>query len=248
MISKELDKSFFIYVFIFLLLLVYSSLPLAQNVKTYIPEKAYPLLPVFKKEHERLSPVFPYYPYYPALAEHESCISLKHSRCMSPSSELKTSREQGVGLPQITRVWRNDGSLRFDKLQEMRDKYDDELRELSWLTIKERPELQIRILVILTQENWKKFFMISDDWQRLAMSDSAYNGGAGDVDKARRICGLKKGCDPQVWFGNVESVIPKSTVPLYGTRSAKDINLHHVDDVLNNRYNKYNDYYHSTSY
>lgn len=224
--------------------LVFFSYPASsQNVKTYIPEKAYPLLPKLKSEAERLHPNGPSLGYYASLIEQESCISLKHSRCWSPTSRLKTSRETGAGLPQITVAYRADGSVRFDKLEEMRDNYVDELKELSWENVYERPDLQLRVVVLLTQENWKRFFMVKNYDGKLGFTDSAYNGGPRDVEKGRLICGLKKGCNPDLWFGNVEYTIPKSTKPLYGTRSAKDINLEHVYNVTQVRFGKYQSYF-----
>jgi hypothetical protein len=62
-------------------------------------------------------------------------------------------------------------------------------------------------------------------------ADAAYNGGIDGVLNERRACGMTDNCDPQQWWGNVERVCLKSKAPLYGTRSACDINRHHVKDV-----------------
>ena len=243
-VESELSRKIYSKVFLLFALLLVSLVSFAQNVKTHIPERAFQYLPIYEKEAARIAPEIGYLPYYPALTEHESCISLKHSKCFSPTSELKTSRELGIGLAMVTKAYRKDGTLRFDKLQEMRSAYWSELQDLSWNNIKQRPDLQIRVVILLTKENWNKFFLLKDPWQRLAMTDSAYNGGAGSVQQAMRICGLKKGCDPQVWFDNVELVIPKSKeiMPGYG-RSPYQINTHHVDDVMNTRYPKYKKYF-----
>lgn len=244
LISKRAEKIIYLLVAVFIAILLMISSASAQDVHTYIPEKAYQYLPTLKKESDRIMPSFDQDPYFGALIEHESCIGLKHSKCWSPTSELKTSRELGIGLPQITKAYAKDGSLRFDKLTEMRNAYADELKELSWLNVKERPDLQLRVVVLLTKENWDKFFTVKAKRERLSMADSAYNGGVGGVNQARRICGMKKGCDPQVWEDNVASVLPKSDAPMpgYGGRSPKSINLHHVDDTVNIRYAKYKKY------
>lgn len=81
--------------------------------------------------------------------------------------------------------------------------------------------------------------MVRSPINRLAFADAAYNGGMGGVQKERRACGLKTGCDPQQWFGHVEHVCLKSRRVLYGNRSACDINRHHVHDVINVRSVKY---------
>ena len=91
----------------------------------------------------------------------------------------------------------------------------------------------------MTKRNWDSLYMIEDDWERMGMTDAAYNGGPGGLASDRRICGLKIDCDPNKWFGHVELTSNKSRKPLYGGRSAFDINRHHVKDVLITRRPKY---------
>ena len=55
-----------------------------------------------------------------AQVEKETCITLTHSKCWSPRAELKTSRENGIGFGQATRAYNADGSIRFDKISELR--------------------------------------------------------------------------------------------------------------------------------
>lgn len=176
--------------------------------------------------------------YVPALISHESCISYTHSRCWSPTSRLKTQREEGAGLGQLTRAWTADGATRFDALSEMRERHPA-LRELDWATIYQRPDLQIRTLVLQSRGNWQALAPVSDRWQRLAMTDAAYNGGLRGVQNERRACQISAGCDPQQWFGHVERTCLKSKQPLYAGRSPCDINRHHVKDVLLARVPRY---------
>jgi len=75
--------------------------------------------------------------------------------------------------------------------------------------------------------------------EALAFADAAYNGGIGGLDRERRACKISSSCNHTLWFNNVEKYCLKSTTALYGTRSACDINRHHVRDVLFNRYYKY---------
>lgn len=222
---------------IFGLLLTFNAS--AQNVKTYIPEQAFDHLPTLNKEIDNVLPGFETPHYFGGLIEHESCISLKHSRCWNAKSRLKTSREEGIGLSMITRAYNSDGSVRFDTLSDLRKKHMAELKELSWSNILQRPDLQMRAMLLLSKGNYNSLYEVKDHFQRLSMTDAAYNGGLGAVNKARRQCGLRKDCNVQVWFNQVEMMPVKSTKPLYGNRSATDIWRHHVRDVLYTRMPKY---------
>jgi len=227
-----------------LLLSFISSSVFAVSIYTYIPIKAKTYLPLLYEQQEKIFPEHPLPPYFAALIEQESCIHLKHRRCWDPTSELKTKREQGVGLGQITRTWRKDGSKRFDTLEELRRKHIDQLRELTWGNIKKRPDLQIRAIILLYKDNWYKLpHQVKDPVDRLAMVDMAYNAGIGRVFKDRRVCGLKKNCDPNRYWDNMEKVCTASTKILYGNMSACDIMKHHVRQTLLRRLFKYVDKY-----
>jgi hypothetical protein len=71
------------------------------------------------------------------------------------------------------------------------------------------------------------------------MADAAYNGGMRGLQSERRACRMAAGCDPGRWWAHVEHQCLKSRAPLYGTRSACDINRHHVHDVIHKRAPKY---------
>lgn len=175
-----------------------------------------------------------------SLVEHESCISLTHSRCWDATSRLKTAREEGAGLFQITRAYRSDGSIRFDALDELRTKYKSELYQLNWLNIYSRPDLQIRAGILKSKENYNLFEKYAANTnEALAFADAAYNGGVTGVNNERRACLMTKGCDPSKWFGHTEKLCLKSKTALYGTRSACEINRWHVQDVLKIRSHKY---------
>jgi hypothetical protein len=216
------------------------------SVKTYIPPQATELYSLVLKETDTHMPTFTAPYYFSALMEHESCIHLKHSKCLRPNSTLSTERELGVGLGQITKAYRKDGTIRFDTLTSLRRQFPKELGELSWDNVATRPDLQIRAIVLLYREGCKTLYTVKDDFERMAMCDSIYNGGLRDLQSARRICGLTKDCDPQFWFDNTEKYCQKSKAVLYGKRSACDINITHVHDVLKIRLPKYKKAY--TSY
>lgn len=217
---------------------LFGSVARAQDVRTYIPPQAEQFRATFAAEQRAHWPDHPRIELLPALVEHESCIGLRHSRCWNPASRLKTQREEGAGFGQITRAWHPDGRLRFDALAEMRERHPA-LREWSWLNVYQRPDLQLRAVVLKSRDNYLALRVVTDPWHRLAFADAAYNGGLGGVQKDRRACGLKAGCDPQQWFGHVEGTCTKSRVALYAGRSACDINRHHVSDVLLTRSPKY---------
>lgn len=139
----------------------------------------------------------------------------------------------------ITRAFRSDGSTRFDVLTDLRNKYKDALREASWDTFKHRPDLQIRMIVLLLRDNYKILRNVKDPMARLHMTDAAYNGGVGWILRERRACGLAKDCDPGLWFGNVERYCLRSKKALYGNRSVCDIARNHPRDIFFHRLPKY---------
>ena len=162
------------------------------------------LAPTVIEESIKYSPeIVPWY--FFSLIEQESCISLTHSKCWNEKAELKNSRENGVGVGQLTRAWDKNGKLRFDNLTSLSKKYSS-LREMTWNNIKTRPDLQVRSMILLHRESYKKLNVVKDEFERLAMSDAAYNGGYGHLNKERIACGVLKNCDPQKWFGNVENI------------------------------------------
>ncbi|MEN6586149.1 MAG: hypothetical protein ABFE02_08935 [Sulfuricella sp.] len=217
---------------------LFGGLARAQNVQTYIPPAAQTYRAMLHTEQAQYWGDHPRPELLPALIEHESCITLKHSRCWNPSSRLKTAREEGAGFGQVTRAWSPDGKLRFDALQELKDRHPA-LRQWSWANVYDRPDLQLRAVVLKVRGDYQTLGSVKDTHQRLAFADAAYNGGMGGVQNERRACQIKTGCDPQQWWGNVEATCLKSRQPLYGGRSACDINRHHVKDVLQIRAPKY---------
>lgn len=221
---------------VFFSLMFVSMQASAQN---FIPTNAYVLRPMVVKEVDTHFPDIPNRSYVPALIEHESCIHLRHKNCWSPKSRLKTKREEGAGLSQITRAYNKDGSIRFDSLSDLRNRHRKYLGELTWDNVYQRPDLQIRGLVLMTKDNYGRLYDVGNSFERLAMADAAYNGGLGGLLRERRQCSLVKGCNPSIWFKNVELYCLKSKKVLYGNRSACDINRNHVLDTLKVRMPKY---------
>jgi hypothetical protein len=225
------------------LLGIFGRAALAQEGGSKIPPRAAQHLPALAAEIDTAWPEAPLREYFPGLIEHESCITLAHARCWSATARLKTQREEGAGLGQLTRAWNADGSTRFDALAELRQAHPA-LAALDWATIYQRPDLQMRAVVIKVRGDYLALRGAHDPLERLAMADAAYNGGRGGVLREQRACGLVAGCDPARWWGHVEQHCLKSRAALYAGRSACDINRHHVRDVINHRAPKYRGFPH----
>lgn len=204
-----------------------------------IPAQAAPYLPVLGAQVQEVAPDIPAH-YFGALVEHESgCPALK-SMCWNAKARLKTQREEGAGLGQVTRAYKADGTIRFDALAEARKLDPRGLNELRWDTVYQRPDLQLRTIVLMTRQAWNRLKpMTADPVLRLQLTDLAYNAGLGRSLNDRRACGLTAGCDVDKWHGHIERTCTASKTPIYGTRSACDISRHHVSDVVGTRMNKY---------
>lgn len=187
------------------------------------------LAPVFVAEIEAYHPTLPRRSYLGTLAYKESCISATHSKCLTTQARLKTAREEGAGLFQITRAWRADGSLRFDALEETRTLNPEALRDLTWQNVYLREELGTRAALLKLRECHQRMPAAMDDLTRLAMCDAEYNGGRAGLQQDRQLCKLTAGCDPNRWFGHVELHSTKSREKWQGYgQSAFDINRAHV--------------------
>lgn len=232
------------------LLIVATSEANGQNPNTYIPPRAFEHRDDLYDAIKRNITELPDYNYVGALIEHESCISLTHSRCWSSTSELSNSREYSVGFFQIAKAYNSNGTIRMDTLTSMKNKYKTRLREANWNNLKHRPDLQMDVGTLLIGENYRRYYMAYNDFERMAFQDAAYNGGAGWVDKERRACGLKEGCDSTRWFGHVETTCLRSKNPIkaYGNRSICTISRQHVTDVLKTRLPKYQEQYFNKEY
>lgn len=142
-------------------------------------------------------------------------------------------------MGQITRAWRNN-VLRFDSLTALKRKHPELLGGWDWSNVYDRADYQLLGIILLSKDSYDALYpRIGDATQTLYFADAAYNGGLGGVNNDRRACVLRSGCDPRVWFGNVERTCTKSRAAMYGRRSACDINREHVTNVFRVRSNKY---------
>lgn len=220
----------------------YATIVNGSDVTDYVPIGAYKYAPLLKQEQLFLWPDHPKPEVLAALVEQESCTALRIERkCWNPSAKLSTKREKALGMGQLTQAFNPNGSIRFDSLEGMRKEHMAELKELSWGTITQRPDLQLRAIILMNRDNYNRLYDIPDKEARLAFTDSAYNSGLGNVYKDMRLCSLTKNCNAQLWFNNVEKTCGRSKKPLYGKRSACDINREHVTLVMLERSPKYQD-------
>lgn len=171
-----------------------------------------------------------------AQVETETCAGLKSPKCWNPYTELKTSREYGFGLGQLT------VTPRFDNFKEAR-KLDVSLRDWKYED-RYDPSRQLRTMVLMDKAGFSRLSFIQDPRERLAMAFSAYNGGLGGVLADRRLCAQIEGCDPGRWFDNVErhSLKAKTAASGYG-KSFFDINRIYVRGVMIERRKRYAGYF-----
>lgn len=173
-------------------------------------------------------------------AEKESCNSLKHKNCWSGHAELKTFREYGFGLGQITIAYNEDGSVRFNKFEELKSA-DADLKNWKFED-RYNVRMQSVALVILNRINYtaiKKFNPATHE-EHTAMMLAAYNGGLGGVTNDISLCKKTKGCDPTRWYGNVERHTKKSKTKYKGYgQSVADINRIYPFDIMYDRRTKY---------
>ena len=177
-----------------------------------VPAQALQVLPVLGAEVSQHWPDAPDWALFAGQIEKESCITLKHSKCWNPRAELRTSREQGIGLGQVTRT------ARFDSLAELRSQFPRELAGWSWdsPTLYD-PAFQVRALLLMDRRNHRQLTGVPEP-DRMDMAMAAYNGGMGGLIGERQLCRSTRGCDPNRWTGHVENTSMKSRTvkPGYG--------------------------------
>lgn len=193
-----------------------------------LPPNARLYLPILKAEQAAFWPDMPLPSALGAQVEQETCVSLKSARCWSPRAELRTSRERGVGLGQITRT------SRFDALAEMVASNPDALRGWGWDSkALYDPRFQLRALVLKDKQGWAVIRGADTSTDRLSFAFAAYNGGIGGVISDRKLCQGTKGCDAGRWFGHVERTSLKAKVVAAGYgKSFFEVNREYVRNVL----------------
>lgn len=191
-----------------------------------VPVAALALLPILKEEQLKYWPTIPIPSALAAQVEKESCITLKHSKCWNVRAELKTDREYGFGLGQITIT------KKFNVFEELKASHKG-LADWKWED-RFNARYQLRAIVIKDLQCFNMMKNTATSLDQLKMAVSCYNGGGGGVLKDRKLCSNTKGCDPRIWDMNVEltSFKSKTAVKGYG-QSFFDINRGYVKQVVN---------------
>ena len=149
-----------------------------------------------------------------------------------PRAELKTSREYGFGLGQMTKAWRSSGKVRFNKFKEAKKKYK-ELRDWEWGN---RWDVNKQLIFIFKEDYmlYKKFYNYSDDLiTRYSLMLSAYNGGTTLLLREIRYCKQDKACNANLWFCNIATKAARSTKKYKGYgKSFFDINGEYPKYIL----------------
>lgn len=196
-----------------------------------LPKNAVPLISVVSQTLDELWPALKMRSFVGAKIEQESCLSLTHSKCWSPYAELKTSREYGFGLGQITVAYNKDGTERFNVWKDL-IKIDPVLKKKWTWENRFDSTMQIRATIIKSKASYDMVrFPVADDFEHLAFGAVTYNSGSVLID--RRICIDTKGCDPSKWFGNVELHSVKSRIKQKGYgKSFYDISREYPRNIL----------------
>lgn len=146
--------------------------------------------------------------------EQETCANFK--KCWNSTTELKTDREYGFGLGQITIAFNKDGSERFNNFKEAVRKYH-ELADWRWA---DRFNIRAQLIYLLLEcrasyNKWKSYF--DGDIQIFAAVFVSYNAGSGTVLKRIGLCRITGDCNTRCWFGGLESIhLKQEEVLLYG--------------------------------
>jgi hypothetical protein len=212
----------------------------AVRLFSALPALALVYLPVLLGEIDARFHAFPDPAIMAGQIEQETCPSLTSKKCWNPRAELKTSREYGFGLGQLTIAYREDGSERFNTFNEVR-MYDSTLAAWEWRD-RYDAERQLRALVLKNKLNWDSIKFAASEKDRTEFMLYAYNGGLGAVLQDRRLCEQTAGCNPGVWTGNVELTGTKSRKAfggVYGDQSPHSITRAYVKNIMTFRADRY---------
>jgi len=189
-----------------------------------LPPASLLYLPVLVAEAKRLRSPIPTH-ILAGQIDHETGCGWRKTACWNPRTEFKTTREQGVGLGQITRVFG-----RFDALAEMRTAHRAELAGWSWENVNDS-RYQIRAIVLKSSDNYKALRPYFTEVVPAAVT--AYNRGIGGVRADRRVCQVTRGCNPELWFGHVANTCAGSKAIIPGTKfTACQIRSKYYGDVV----------------
>jgi hypothetical protein len=193
-------------------------------------DKARPYMPGLKTNIDKYWQTMAYPSTLGALIEKESLWNPRAELCVPKPS---CSREYGFGFGQLTIT------KRFNVFEEVKTLHPD----LKNWKYEDRfdSDKQMASVVLKNRLHYKQCAKIMNPGlDTHACGYSSYNGGYGGVVADRRLCSNTQGCNPKVWFGNVEkeSMKAKEPLPGYG-QSFYSINRGYVRALLIERPPKY---------
>ncbi len=219
--------SFFIHV-----LIVFIAMMQPVNAQK-LPGEAEKLMPMLLTEIDH---------YWVDLTPQEYLFGLIEQESLwKPSATLKTSREWGCGLGQFTKAYDANGHVRFDALEETR-RLDSSLKDWDWRDCT-ATQYQLRAVVLKSKVNERSCVAyMKTNLDIKACAAAINNGGAGSFTKRIRSCRMQTGCDPSIWFMNLEAQCPQAQVKVAGYgESFCDINSKYPGRVFM-RMEKYKPY------
>lgn len=205
------------------------------NTSTIL-QKAQPFLPEFKDVVHQYWPDAPYSFYMPALVEQESCANFE--KCWNPAVELKTKREYGFGLGQITIAYKKQGGVRFNKFEEAKEQYE----ALSTWRWDDRYNAKYQLIFITLTT--KKLYLaqapfFKDDINRWAAAMVAYNAGSKTITEHIAACKATPNCQADSWFNGLDTIeLPYEKKLLYGVSLQERRNTY-PKNIIYLRSNKY---------
>lgn len=216
----------------------------AWSVFPFIPPNAKLYLPLLAQEAKSKWPDLKEPWTLAGQVEQESCISLTNKRCWSPTAELKTSREWGIGLSQVTIMYDKNGKIVMNSMEDIK-RLDPTLKGWNLTTTRLDPTYQLRALLVYDKSIYDKFpKTITNQYEKIAFTLAAYNGGLGGTLSDRRLCQNTKGCNPDLWFGNVEKTSFKAKIKVNGYgKSFYEINREYPRNILTLRRQKYESFF-----
>lgn len=224
--------------------LVFSGAAICTEASPFptLPVNAQTNFPLLQKHLANKWATYEYPWFIAGQVEQETCISLKHSKCWSRKAELKTAREYGFGLGQLTIAYNKDGSERFNAFKDVR-KLDKDLADWSF---EQRYDADKQLLAVVVRDKFEysKITGAKDALNKSAFFFNSYNGGAGGMLQDRRLCAATKGCDSSMWFGNVENTSYKSKVAAKGYgKSFFEISREYPRNIIYVRSPRYKPYF-----
>lgn len=193
-------------------------------------ERARPYIPGLRANIDKYWPTMPYPSTLASLIEKESLWNPHAELCVPKPS---CSREYGFGFGQLTIT------SRFNVFEEVKDLSPD-LKDWKYAD-RFNADKQMASVVLKNRLHYRQCAkLMNPGIDTHACGYSSYNGGYGGVVADRRLCANTSGCNPRVWFGNVElqSMKAKEPLPGYG-QSFYQINRGYVRALIIERPHKY---------